>query len=155
MRHTQTQGDGAEDDSLAPDELASMFSSAQEEGYSRLTELLFAGEDQQDPPSRKRAKVTRSRQLSDMRVMANALEYTLEDLKSRLYAENPEDGRLWERIAQRMLVERRLAARENARLQGLVRQQIASARALHFALSKTPALLVRLLFSRSSRSCCR
>lgn len=143
------QDDGVNNELLTSAELVDLMSvfSTAEEGRSgdasSLTQLFADGD--QHAPSRKRPKVTRSRQLSDMRVMANALEYKLEDLKSRLYADRPEDGRFWERIAQRMLVEKRLAFRENARLHGLLRQQVSAVRALHFAFSKTPKLLVRSL----------
>lgn len=137
---------------MTSDEFADIMSvfSGTEDGASSLTELLFAdGADwsEAQETSRKRTRVSRSRQLSDMRRMADALESKLKDLKSHLYTDKPETGLFWQRIAQRMLVERRLAIRENARLQGLLRQQVESVRALHAAFAKTPELVVRPLLS--------
>lgn len=148
----QSDGTTSEEDKassvLISDEFADILSvfSGAEDGASSLTELLFADAadwSEAQTASRKRTRVSRSRQLSDMRRMADALEAKLEDLKSHLYADKPETGRFWQRIAQRMLVEKRLAVRENARLQGLLRQQVESVRALHSAFAKTPELVVR------------
>lgn len=120
-----------------------MLSTA-ESSASSPTALLFSGGDQSAPKCN-RQKVTRSRQLSDMRAMANALESKLDGLKCRVYSERPEAGRFWERIAQRMLVERRLAMRENAQLRVLLRRQVASVRTLSSAFAQTPNLSVRTL----------
>lgn len=65
-----------------------MLSTA-ESSASSPTALLFSGGDQSAPKCN-RQKVTRSRQLSDMRAMANALESKLDGLKCRVYSERPE-----------------------------------------------------------------
>lgn len=92
---------------------------------------------------RKRPRSGRRQELDCLRDESDALERTLSQLRKRSDARQPGTGYFWEQIAHRIIVEKRQALRENARLRSLIREQVDSVKTLQIAVGKTPELSVR------------
>lgn len=126
---------------MASDSFANFIDSVSfnDEDYSKETHDLGV-------VPRKRPRSGRRQELDCLRDESDALEQTLSQLRKRSSVRQPGIGHFWEQIAHRIMVEKRQALRENARLRSLVREQINSVKALQVAVGKTPELLV-LIFS--------
>lgn len=92
---------------------------------------------------RKRPRSGRRQELDCLRDESDALERTLSQLRKRSDTRQPGTGHFWEQVAHRIMVEKRQALRENARLRSLIREQVDSVKVLQIAVGKTPELSVR------------
>jgi hypothetical protein len=90
----------------------------------------------------KRCRKSRKEEIEHVRAVATELERKLRELNQAHVQENPGSDPFWKRISNRLLEERQKSALENARLRGLVRERVATIKALQRTVEKTPALSV-------------
>lgn len=95
--------------------------------------------------SAKRIRKGRKQELDELRAVETTLQGRLSRIKAKLESrEKRSSNRFWENVAQRMLIEKKLAIRENQRLRALVREQVKAVKTLETSFTKSSSLSVRV-----------
>ncbi|KAE8993317.1 hypothetical protein PF011_g17184 [Phytophthora fragariae] len=94
----------------------------------------------------KRYRKTRKQEIDHLRAVAAEMEKKLRELSQPHTQSNIGSDPFWKCVSNRLLKQRQKSAVENARLRGLVREQMTMLKALQRSLEKTPALSQRDVF---------
>lgn len=129
------------------DQLDDAFSTPLDGASSSDTDTVMDGQmkpAQASCLSAKRIRKGRKQELDELRAVESTLQDKLDNIKAKLELREKGDYNLfWENIAQRMLIEKKLAIRENQRLRALVREQVKAVKAIETSFAKSSNLSVR------------